>query len=400
MTRFRKRLTVVLGLVLSVGLLWWALRDVSIVEMLDHLGRANPWLLAATVAAATGTFALRALRWRLLLLPALAESSFDSRFSAVCIGFMANNLLPARLGEFARVYAFARREPVTLSATFGSLVVERLLDGVILILFLFPAVWLADMEGPGAATLLRNVSIIAAGVVAAGLLALGLLVRFPDPFLRVFSAAAHRLLSRGPADRAVGILASFVAGLGALRHGRLFAGVFAWTVVVWLWNGFSFWLGFLAFDIGRPGFSGALLLQSIIGFAVSVPSSPGFFGPFEAATRLTLTGFGIQPARILSFAAGYHISTFIPVTVLGLWYAHRMGLSLAEVGRSEEVVEAEVERAGEEVERRAGEEERRAAGEERRAAGEACRRGEDDADGEGKPAADPPVDGAGAPGAV
>lgn len=347
MSRFRKRATVVAGLLLSVALLWWALHDVSVAEVLEHLGRANLGWLAAAVAVATGTFVLRALRWRVLLIPVLEGSSFDARFSAVCIGFMANNLLPARLGEFARVYAFARREPVSMSATFASLVVERLVDGVILILFLLPAVWLAEFESPGAEATLRRVSVVAAGLVAFGLVVLGLLVRFPDRFLRLFGRAARRVLPESTADRAVGLLASFIAGLGALRHGRLFLHVMLWTAAVWLWNGTSFWLGFLAFRIEGPGFAGALLLQSVIAIAVSVPSSPGFFGPFEAATRLALVGFGIAPSLILSYAAGYHLGSFIPVTLLGLWYLHRMGLSLAEVERSEEVVEAEVERAGE-----------------------------------------------------
>ncbi len=350
MSWIRKPVTVALGLLISVGFLWWALRGVSMAETLDHLARADLRLLAASVAVATGTFVLRALRWRVLLLPALEASSFDSRFSAVCIGFMANNLLPARLGEFARVYALARREPVTMSAAFASLVVERLLDGVILVLFLLPAVWLTDFEGAG---VLRNVSIVVTGLLAVGFVVLGLLVRFPDRFLRLFGPVAHRLLPEHAAERAIGVLASFIAGLGALRHGHLFVRVFLWTVVVWLWNGASFWLGFLAFGIGEPGFLGALLLQSIIGFAVSIPSSPGFFGPFEAGARLALVGFGISPSLILSFAAGYHIASFIPITVLGLWYAHRMGITLSEVERSEEVVEAEVERFGEEAERRA-----------------------------------------------
>ncbi|NIP87501.1 MAG: hypothetical protein GWO21_00180, partial [Gammaproteobacteria bacterium] len=98
-------------------------------------------------AMATGTFVMRAFRWRVLLLPALAESSFRSRFSAVCIGFAGNNLLPARLGEFARVAAFSRMEPIGLGATFASLVLERLFDALILVGFLLPALYLPGFAG-------------------------------------------------------------------------------------------------------------------------------------------------------------------------------------------------------------------------------------------------------------
>ncbi|MFQ5678878.1 MAG: lysylphosphatidylglycerol synthase transmembrane domain-containing protein [Gemmatimonadota bacterium] len=346
----RRHITILLGLGLSVALLWWALRDVSVGEMLRHLRDADPWLLAAAVAAATGTFVLRAFRWRLLLLPAFATSSFRSRFSAVCVGFMANNLLPARLGEFARAYTLSRNEPIGMSSAFASLVVERLLDGMVLVLFLLPGLSLAGFATDREPQILRHLFWVATVIVLVGFLALWLLVRFPERFLGVFRDVVHRLFPRAMADRATGILVSFISGLGSLRHAHLFARVLAWTVVVWLWNAFSFWLGFRAFGIHGPGIPGALLLQSVIGFAVSLPSSPGFFGPLEAGARLALDGFGVNPALIISFAAGYHITTFLPVTILGLWYVHRLGLTWSEVGHSEELVEAEVERTAGEIE--------------------------------------------------
>ena len=339
----KKRVTIIVGLILSVVLLWWALRDVSLAEVIGQLRAANLWLLAAAALAMTVTFGIRAIRWRILLLPALAESSFRSRFSAVCIGFMANNLLPARLGEFARVFAFARTEPISMSATFASLVLERLFDALILVIFLLPAIYLPGIPG-GASPVVRHAFAIAGVLVVGGLLVLGLLVRLPDRALRVAERLSHRVLPRKAADRITGMLASFIAGLGALRHASVLLRVIGWTFVVWLWNGASFWLGLLAFDIRGPGFPGALLLQSIIGFAVSIPSSPGFFGPFEAASRVGLSIYGVDPTKIVSFAVGIHVFSFIPVTLLGLWYAHRLGISLSDVEHSEEYVEAAVER--------------------------------------------------------
>lgn len=345
----RRRITVCLGLIISVVMLWWALRDVSIPEMLRHIRAANLWLLGAAVAVATGSFVLRAFRWRLILLPTLARSSFGSRFSAVCIGFMANNLLPARLGEFARAYTLARNEPIRMSAGLASLVVERLLDGMVLVVFLIPALSLASFTGGRQPDLLSHLFVSASAIVILGFFGLWGLVHFPDRFLRIFRAVVHRLLRRETADRATEILISFIAGLGAMRHGHILARVVLWTFAVWLWNGFSFWLAFQAFGIRTPGISGALLLQSIIGFAVAVPSSPGFFGPFEAAARLVLREFGVDPTLIISFAAGYHVLTFLPVTILGLWYVHRLGMSWSEVGHSDELVEAQVQQVEEAV---------------------------------------------------
>lgn len=341
-----RRAVVALGLMVSVALLWWALRDVSAAELWARLRAADPWLLAASVAVATGSFVLRAFRWHALLEAALPRSSFLSRFRAVCIGFMGNNLLPLRLGEFARIYTLARTEPIGMSATFASLVLERLFDGMLLVLLLFLALATPELTGRGPA-LVRNAPAIAAGLVALGLTVLWLAALFPERLIGWFRHRLMRPFPDGWARRLTGLVTSFIAGLGALRRPGTFARVLGWTAVIWVWNAVSFWLGFLAFDIRAPGFAGAVFLQSLIALAVSLPSGPGFFGPFEAAARLGLGLYGVEPSQIIAFAAGYHILTFIPVTVLGLWYLHRLGLTWAEVGHSEEVVEAAVERAGE-----------------------------------------------------
>jgi uncharacterized protein (TIRG00374 family) len=335
----KHRLTILAGLALAVTLMWWALHDVSIAEVWHNVLTANPWLLTASVGMATGTFVMRAFRWRVLLLPALSESSFHSRFSAVCIGFAGNNLLPARLGEFARVAAFSRMEPIGLGATFASLVLERLFDALILVIFLLPALYLPGFAGGQRPSVAAQVIVPATLIVLAALIFLSLLVRFPNRALQMTDRWLHRLLPTRLADPIAGLLASFIEGLGALRHAHVFFRVIGWSILVWLWNAGSFWVGFLAFDITTPGLSGALLLQSVVGFAVSLPSSPGFFGPFEAASRVALVAYGVGPTLIISFAAGYHILSFIPVTLFGLYYAHRLGISWREVERSEEVLE-------------------------------------------------------------
>ena len=343
----RRRLSILLGLALSVVLLWWALRDVSPAELWHQVRRADPWFLAGAVAVATGTFLLRAFRWRVLLEAAVQRTTLRNRFGAVCIGFMTNNLLPLRLGEFARAYSLSRVEPLGMSAAFASLVVERLFDGLLLLLLMIPALLSPSFAAGVGSGVVRQALLIGGCAVAVGLIAFAAMVRFPERPVGFLRRHLPRALPETTAQRITSSLTSFVAGLGALRHPGIFIRVFAWSAAVWLWNGLSFWLGFLAFDIQEAGILGALLLQSVVGFAVSIPSSPGFFGPFEAATRLALGAYGVPPVRIVSFAAGYHILTFIPVTLLGLWFAHRLGITWSEVEHSEEYVEAAVERAGE-----------------------------------------------------
>jgi uncharacterized membrane protein YbhN (UPF0104 family) len=225
-------------------------------------------------------------------------------------------------------------------------VVERVFDRLPLAFFLFMAMAFPDLLGEGAETgaTVRNLALGGAAVFGAVLVTLGLLVRKPQTSLRLFEAWAGRLLPGDWGERATETLESFMEGLGAVRDPGLFVRAVAWSVAVWMCMAASVWLGLLAFDIRGPGFTGALLVQSVIAFAVALPSSPGFFGPFEAGARISLKLYGIDATSIASFAMGYHILTFIPVTLLGLWYLHRLGLRWTDVEHSDELVESGAER--------------------------------------------------------
>lgn len=329
-----------LGLALSVALLYWALHDVSLDEVVRHTRDANLWVLALAVTVQTSNFLVRAGRWKVFLRPALAHPSFRARFASTCIGFMANNLLPARLGEFARAYALSRTQPITVSASFGSLVVERVFDAMTLALFLAVPVLLPGfLLAPGLGDRLIGqilVIVLIFGGATAGLL---LLILRPELAARVFRATLGRLLPRRLTDKITDVMKSFVAGLGAMRSPRLVLAGFAWSLGHWLWGSFALWLGMLAFDITQPGYLGAVFLQGVNAFAVAIPSSPGFFGLFEASVRVALLPFGVDAGLIASYAIAFHITSFAPVTVIGLYYVWRLGISWSEVGHSEEIVE-------------------------------------------------------------
>ncbi|HKK94561.1 MAG TPA: lysylphosphatidylglycerol synthase transmembrane domain-containing protein, partial [Longimicrobiales bacterium] len=112
-----------LGFAISALLVWWTLRGVDLSEVTGLVRDADWVLLSAAVGVATFGFLIRAIRWRILLHPIDPDTPLASRFGAVTIGFMANNLLPARVGEFARAYAMGRFErSVPVPAAFGSLV--------------------------------------------------------------------------------------------------------------------------------------------------------------------------------------------------------------------------------------------------------------------------------------
>jgi uncharacterized protein (TIRG00374 family) len=333
------------GLALSVLLLWWVLRDVSVAEVWDRVREADPWLLTGAVVTATFSFVLRALRWRVLLRPAYADSHFVPRFGATCIGFAVNNLLPARLGEFARAYALSRTEAINIGASVASLVAERIFDGLVLAFFLFVTISLPGFPlGDGStAVIVRRTANFGALTFGLAFFLLWLAARHPHGSIGMFERTLGRLLRPRLRQRASRLLAGFLEGLGALHNTATFVQALGWSIVVWLNLSVSIWLGLLAFGITAPGLTGAIFLQSVIAFAVAAPSSPGFFGVFEAAARLGLGVYDVPATDMVSFATSYHILTFLPVTILGLWYIRHFGLSWSEMGRSEKIVEAGVD---------------------------------------------------------
>jgi glycosyltransferase 2 family protein len=330
----------VLGIAISVVLIAWVLRGVELGQVWVEIQGARWGLLLAAVAVATSGFLLRALRWKLLLHPMKPDTTLGNRFAAVNIGFAANNLLPARVGEFARAWAISRLEPVTVSGALGSLVVERFLDGVAVFSLLMVA--LLHPSFPTEATVAgRPMGDLVTGVVILLGLVLGVvlaLLLFPRLFLRV-AHGVGRFLPDRVARLLVEGLESFLGGLTALQNPRLLVGALAWSFAFWGWNAVSFWLAMHAFGI-EEGYATALFVQAIIALGVAVPSAPGFFGTFHAAAVVALVEvYGVGESATLAFAFGYHLGGFIPVTLMGLWYAGRMGLSMRQLGHAEEAVE-------------------------------------------------------------
>jgi uncharacterized protein (TIRG00374 family) len=333
----------VLGVLVSVGLLYYALRGVDFHDVARQVLLAHPWLLLVAVGVNFLTFPLRALRWQALLEP-VRRTRLGNRFAATCVGFMANNLLPARVGEFARAYALSRLEPVRMTASFGSLVVERLFDIIVVVGSLLLAMTLPGFPAMHAAMpeVWRAAETILA-IFAVGFVVVLIMVTWPERSVRVFEAVARRVLPHALRRKVIDLLEGFLQGLTAVRQPVLVIRIAAWSAAVWGVNALSFWIGFHAFDVQVP-FSGALFLQSIIALAVSLPSVPGFFGIYEAAVRVGLVGvWGIATTPAIAFALGFHITTFIPVTLFGLFYVWRLGLTWSEVGRSDEAVDDAVE---------------------------------------------------------
>lgn len=315
------------GFLLSAALLAWVLRDVSPAAVWAELSRADPWLFFWSTVAATVIFPVRALRWRVILEPVAPDVPFGPLWRATAIGMMINNVIPARAGEVARAFALTREVPkVPFSTSVASLVVDRLFDAVVLLALGLVAIM--DPVFPGNATIagqpLADWAVGGIGLTVALLAVVYLLVFFPRALIVTFEILSRRI-SPKLEERGRVALQRFSDGLSVMRSPRRFVLVFAWTLAHWLISGLGTWLGFLAVGIDLP-FSAALFVQTVTAFGVALPSAPGFFGVFEAIAVLTLAVYGVSAALATSWAIGFHILTFIPITLMGAYYFVHLGM--------------------------------------------------------------------------
>jgi len=295
---------------------------------------ANPWWLLLSVAAVTTTFPLRTVRWRILLAHSAGQAPpFAPLWRATAIGFMANNILPARAGELVRSFAATRLVGVPFTTALASVAVERIFDGVVIgTLF---ALALAAPDFPAGASIgTTNVSVLAGVMMLAfgGVLVVCVaLVRNRAHVLPWLERLLHRLLPERIAAAVARLTHHVADGLGVLHSVRDVLRVLVWSFAVWGMNTLAFILGYYAFGLGHLSVDSALLLQGVVAFGVAVPQAPGFFGGFELLTRLSLELYGVSGDRALSYGFGIHIGWFTPVTLIGLWYLARTGLSLRDL---------------------------------------------------------------------
>jgi uncharacterized protein (TIRG00374 family) len=313
-------------------LLWWALHDVDLGEVFEHMRAVRVVPFIACVVVATLTFPIRTIRWQYLLRLDGEKLPFIPLWHATAIGFMANNVMPARAGELIRPYAARHLTGAPFMTAAASLVVERVMDGLTLVAMFGLAMFAGGFEmttaiGPFTfGNILVFVSFLFAMLLGIAVWA----VHWPEVTLNIGRRVLTGALPARWADKGIAALKGVFDGLDVLREWKRFGIVTLWSFVVWSVNGLAFWLGMVAFDLPVP-WTAAFILNSLIAFSVAFPSAPGFFGVFEVVTRVTLVLYGVNATLAVSYAVGYHLFTFIPITLLGLWSLSRAHLHLTDL---------------------------------------------------------------------
>jgi hypothetical protein len=302
-------------------------------EMADAFRTAQYGWLLPGVGVALLLMVIRSWRWGYLLREEL-RSSFAGRLSATFIGFMANGLLPARMGEFIRAWCLGHREGTSKSAVFASIVVERLLDGLWILLYLVAAIRVVPFPDEDAIYWLSRAGVLSLVLYAGIIVFLVFLRNFPERTLRVLDVCLGPI-SRRFARKARDTLAGFIRGIYLpAAWGPILMMVFL-TGLLW---GFGLGMNYftlLAFGLDLP-WHAPLVLLVVQAIGVMVPSSPGFVGTFHAASVYGLWFYGVPEGTAFSYSVVVHIVGFAPVVLVGLVYLWKENLSLGRLAGGRE----------------------------------------------------------------
>lgn len=321
---------IVAGLFISLIFLFLAFRKVDFKEMATAFSNANYIYLFPIIFILIFSHWLRAIRWKYFLAP-IGRIKTGPLFSALIIGYMANSFVPAHLGDVVRAYVVGRKNTVSASAVFGTVVVERIVDvfsllvlmALTIIIFPFPE-WI------------RKSGYITFIIIMIFSICLILLKVYREKGLKIMNKVLGFLPAK-LSDRLTDIVNSFLDGIVLLKNWKHYVIVFLLTFIMWVCYAYIFHLAFQAFDFinlySLPWYA-SLVLLVITTISIAVPSSPGYVGTYHYLCQIGLSElFNVQSDAALSFAFVAHGINMIPMFILGLIFISKEGMSFKSLNK-------------------------------------------------------------------
>ena len=313
-----------LGILISLVCLTLVLWRIDYREVLNALAQANyAWLIPAVLPFAA-TIACKVLRWQLLFPGDHSRIRRSKLLSALMISYALNTILPARLGEVARAYVIGESENVSKSLAFSTIVVEKVLDVLTLLLLLVLLLPFVPLP-----SWIQQSALVMAPVflcLFAIILAVAYRRKRTLAVVRYFVERVPRL----DAERLLASLESALSGFDALGSLRTNLLLWGWSIAVWATSGLFMLFVMFAFHIDAPP-AAAFLLLCVTSLGMTVPSSPGYIGVYHWLVVSTLQIFGVERELALSFAFAVHALTFVPLTLIGIFYMIRENYSLQRI---------------------------------------------------------------------
>lgn len=333
-----------IGIVVSAACLWYAMKDLlldakSRKAMVDAFREADYRTLPVIWLVLFLFYWIKAWRWAMLLAPLGKYAPLKDLFPPVMIGFAINNITPAHLGDFARVYLFAHQRRIPKTAVLSTVVLERVFDIIAILCFLCTG--LLFVEGLDDAV--RRYAMVFGAASACGVLGALAYVLWTPWFVRLaeWGMNAVPILPISIRQKIAGMMEAGAVGLASLKSWRSLVGIMFTSLAQWGLNAWLFYLAMWSFQIELESpVLVTCIVMGVVAFGVTVPSTPGYFGVIQALFSLVLAAFTDDVAKVFGASVYYHLSQYFPVTALGLIFLAMSGFRMKDV---ESVAESEAE---------------------------------------------------------
>jgi uncharacterized protein (TIRG00374 family) len=313
-----------LGLLVSAVFLYLALVGLRLDEVWHNIRTARyAWLIPGVAVYFLAVWG-RTWRWHYLL-ASIQKIKLSSLFPVVVIGYMGNNIYPARAGEVLRAYVLKRREGVSISSSLATILVERVFDGVVMLFFIFVSLPFAPMP-PYLRQLVVWSSILFFGVLGGFFL----VASKPDWAKSLYYRTIESFIPARFRAKVEGILDRFMEGLGGLRRPQDVLMIFFTSVFIWLTETTKYWFVMHGFEFHVP-FYVLMLMTAVVNLATTLPSSPGYIGTFDAPGIRILVQFGVPGPIAAGYTLVLHAALWLPITLLGIFYMLKESIVWKEV---------------------------------------------------------------------
>ncbi len=324
----RKYWKPLLGAGVSTLFIVVALRGLDLGQVWVNVQSANyGWILPGVVAYFIAVWA-RTWRWHYLL-RSVKPISLRTMWPIVVIGYMGNNIYPFRAGEVIRAYMLRKKTGVSISASIATILVERIFDGLVMLLFVFIALPIT----PGLPTWLRQTIIMASIAFFGALTAFLIIAALPDTSRALYQWTIT-IFAPPPMQTKLLVLADrFMEGLSSLNSFSNILMIFITSTIIWLLETVKYWFVMHAFNF-KVSFFALMLMNGVVNLATTLPSAPGYIGTFDGPGIEILKVFGVAPVTAAAYTLVLHAALWLPITLLGFWYMAHESLSWGDFNKA------------------------------------------------------------------
>lgn len=323
------------GFLISAFFLYRVLPSLHLTAVWGALQEANYWWLLPGVAIYFVGLWARTWRWYYMLRH-LKPVPLNKLFPIVCIGYFGNNVYPFRAGEVIRSYVLKRSESIAMTSSLATVIIERVFDGLVMLLFVFLALPFAPLPD-----FYRNLVVFLTVILLGATAVFMWMAMRPQRIAQVYGWLAGRFLPESVRARTDDLYRRFMEGLQSLNSSTDVLMIFASSVVIWLMETVKYWFVMHAFPF-EVSFIVLMLMNGLVNLATTLPSAPGYVGTFDTPGIETLVAFGVGRNLAASYTFTLHAALWLPVTSVGAYYFWRQQLSWGDFSAAQQEVQEQL----------------------------------------------------------